>query len=312
MRDLLRLWVSKRPTSYASFGSLRAIVLEPIVDSAMILAPPSASMCIFTLNLVPAEANFCQRYWLNGNCLAGDSCPFSHDLSATMARLTIEGAATPPMQIAQPNLQDFDSFPSLQAGLVPPMAYMTQGQTGLEQFYASQMVVPPPGLNPLASFTPNSASRPHSRPGSRHASRAPTPSIPAVDDNDAFPALGSAANLKAGKKHHGKRGGHGHAHKESPSSLADVVRMSPSPSPAQPRRNQKPPRGPAASRELNAAAHAIPTPEEIPWMATGDAANKAYLKARAEAFKLGGLRNKFLQRWVQGDHCPIGVFLMCP
>jgi hypothetical protein len=43
----------------------------------------------------------------------------------------------------------------------------------------------------------------------------------------------------------------------------------------------------------------IPAPEQIPWLETGDAANKAYLRARAEAIKHGGLRNKFLQSAAQ-------------
>jgi hypothetical protein len=125
-----------------------------------------------------------------------------------------------------------------------------------------------------------------------------------MDDNDAFPSLGSASS-KPNKKHHGKRGGHGHGHKENyiTNSLADIVKMSPSPSP-----------GPGAGRqdskkigrngsstnmrngENGAASQAIPNPKHIPWLETGDRANKAYLKARQEAIKHGGLRNKFLQR----------------
>ena len=49
--------------------------------------------------------------------------------------------------------------------------------------------------------------------------------------------------------------------------------------------------------ENSAAAQAIPNPKHIPWLETGDKANKAYLKARQEAIKHGGLRNKFLQRY---------------
>jgi len=52
------------------------------------------------------------------------------------------------------------------------------------------------------------------------------------------------------------------------------------------------------TRENSAAALAIPVPEHIPWLETGDKANKEYLKARAEAIKHGGARNKFLQRYV--------------
>jgi len=53
------------------------------------------------------------------------------------------------------------------------------------------------------------------------------------------------------------------------------------------------------SRENSSAAMSIPPPEHIPWLETGENANRAYLKARAEAFKHGGLRNKFLQSAAQ-------------
>jgi hypothetical protein len=219
-----------------------------------------------------------------------------------MAQMLIQGSATPPLQHVQPNLQDYEAFPSLMGPRMPQIqGYVSAGfdLNGVEQFYPSSTIAasPPTGLNPLASYTPNSSSRPQSRPPSRHASRAPTPSVPAVDDNEAFPSLGSVASVKGAKKHHGKRGGHGHAHKESPSSLAELVRMSPSPSPAQIRRGAQKARGAASSRETSAAASAIPAPEHIPWLVTGESANKAYIKARAEAFKHGGLRNKFLQRY---------------
>jgi DNA-nicking Smr family endonuclease len=54
-----------------------------------------------------------------------------------------------------------------------------------------------------------------------------------------------------------------------------------------------------SSRENSAAAMAIPPPADIPWLETGDKVNLAYLKARQEAFKHGGLRNKFLQSAAQ-------------
>lgn len=49
--------------------------------------------------------------------------------------------------------------------------------------------------------------------------------------------------------------------------------------------------------ENSAAAQAIPSPQHVPWLETGERANKAYLKARQDAIKHGGLRNKFLQRY---------------
>jgi hypothetical protein len=53
------------------------------------------------------------------------------------------------------------------------------------------------------------------------------------------------------------------------------------------------------SRENSAAAQAIPAPQHIPWLETGEKANTAYLQARQEAFKHGSLRNKFLQSAAQ-------------
>jgi len=119
--------------------------------------------------------------------------------------------------------------------------------------------------------------------------------------------LGAAA-AKQSKKHHGKRGGHGHGNKENnnfgQSTLADIVKMSPSPAPATlARQDRKLGRNGSSSSirngENSAAAQAIPTPKHVPWLETGERANKAYLKARQEAIKHGGLRNKFLQSAAQ-------------
>jgi hypothetical protein len=164
--------------------------------------------------------------------------------------------------------------------------------------YPALGVTPPPGFKAHHGYP----DRPRSRPGSRHQQKDNTQAAPSPDDADAFPSLGSAA-VKQGKKHHGKRGGHGHGPKENnfaPSTLADIVKMSPSPAPATPSRRV--PRNGSATNvrngENSAAAQAIPNPKHIPWLETGDRANKAYLKARQEAIKHGGLRNKFLQRYV--------------
>jgi hypothetical protein len=210
-----------------------------------------------------------------------------------------EDTQTPPRQVSQPNLQDHDAFPTLQGPVLSNITaqFATDYANSTDQYYSSpQTTVSTTVLNPLATFTPSSSSRPQSRPASRHTSRAPTPSVPSVDDNDAFPTLSSVA-AKAHKRHHGKRG-HGHAHRESPSSLADVVRMAASsPSPSQNR--GKPQRSRISSnRELSSAALAITPPEHLPWVATGDSVNKAYVKARSEAFKHASQRNKLLQGYL--------------
>ncbi|KAK5019175.1 hypothetical protein LTR39_000544 [Cryomyces antarcticus] len=249
-------------------------------------------------------SNHICKYWLMGNCLAGEGCIFSHDPSALINRLLIDGGSTPPTQYVQPNLQlqDYDSFPALHPVDSDPYQ-QSFDPSGFEAFYGANVTAaPPPGLSPFPpEFIPNgsSLSRPQSRPTSQYQSRAPTPAAPALDDNEAFPTLGSAA-AKPGKRHHGKRGGHGHGHKDNgPSSLADLVRMSPSPSVTPLRRGLKSSKSYTGSRENSAAAQAIPAPEHVPWLETGDNTNKAYLRARSEAFKHGGLRNKFLQSAAQ-------------
>ena len=73
--------------------------------------------------------------------------------------------------------------------------------------------------------------------------------------------------------------------------------MSPSPVPGLLRKGLVKSPGYTNSKEHNsAAANAIPAPEHIPWLESGEKVNAAYLKARQDAFKHGGLRNKFLQR----------------
>lgn len=248
--------------------------------------------------------NHIVRYFLNGNCLAGDTCLFSHDPSALMARIAISDVSTPPLQSSIPNFQMSDyEFPTLHPNGSPfgtPQIHTPEATT-LEQLYGltGGATRPPPGLSPFPVFTPGAGSRPQSRTGSRQPSRSTTPSVLAVDDNEAFPSLGSAAAAKTGKRHHGKRGGHGH-NKDvpGPNNLADVVRMSPAPAPVTPvRKGLRAMKSFNGTRENSAAAQAIPAPQHIPWLDTGEKGNQAYLKARAEAFKHGSLRNKFLQRY---------------
>lgn len=251
------------------------------------------------------------KYWLMGSCLAGDSCIFSHDPSALIQRMAMDENAVDQAQTSQPNfqLQDYDSFPALQPTNSNPYDQSFDPTMLASPMQQPAVVSSPAGLNPLfPAFVPNGSiltgpRSSSSRPTSRQQSRTATPSALSMNDDEAFPTLGSAAANKPGKRH-GKRG-HGHsAHKESPvptpSSLADVVRMSPSPSPMlQTRRGLRPAKSYTGSRENGTTAQAIPPPDHIPWLETGDTANRSYLKARAEAFKHGGLRNKFLQSAAQ-------------
>ena len=209
--------------------------------------------------------------------------------------------STPPLEAYNQGVQigDYSSFPTLGNGAQQPLGSDLKSlYPGAEPFVGTSSFSPRPGLAP--EFVP---SRPQSRPTSRHQSPGRHSSRLSAEDNDAFPTLGSPA-FRGTKKHHGKRGhGHGHREKENvTNSLADVLRNSSSPNPqaiATPRRGFRSKHGQVESREYSAAAIAIPPPEHIPWLETGDRANKEYLKARQAAIRHGGARNKFLQSAAQ-------------
>lgn len=249
------------------------------------------------------------RYWLAGNCLAGDSCIFSHDPSTLIGSLSLNGTSTTEIQAQDMvnmnyHLQDYSSFPSLHGN--QQQAQSPSLDSSLRHLYANNdNIAPPPGFTTRLGLAPEFIpSRPHSRPTSSHQAQGAKSNLAATDEGDAFPTLGSAALRGSGRKHHGKRG-HGHSHREiPPSSMAEVVRMSSSPNPQQsPRRSLRRPGSYSGSRENSSTAQAIPAPEHIPWLETGDKANKAYLKARQEAIRHGGARNKFLQRYFDHIQC---------
>lgn len=244
-----------------------------------------------------------------GNCLAGDSCIFSHDPALLMNRMNLNDGTitTPPAQL-HPSFQgqDYDTFPALQPAA--PISYQASGQSqnntyrfagspGSGGFMASPRRHFEPRMSTMNGMTSSYGSA-GSRSTSRHRSPQPpaASSIPPVDDTEAFPSL-SAGGIKGTKKHHGKRGGHGHSHnnkENTPNSLADVVRMSPGPAPGLLRKGLSKTKSYSGTP---AAASLLPPPQHVPWLETGAKANQEYLKARQLAFKHGGLRNKFLQRY---------------
>ncbi|KAM4054849.1 smr domain-containing protein [Hirsutella rhossiliensis] len=235
------------------------------------------------------------KYWVMGNCLAGDTCIFSHDPSKLVNKLGLDESSAKVQSSLQ--LQDMNSFPCLR-----PETPSFRGGFPADANANVASFTPPLGPRHLHG---TESPRLRSRPGSRHQAKDTTASAPALDDNEAFPCLGSAST-KQGKKHHGKRGGHGHGHKENlaPSSLAEIVKRTPSPAPgaSRPESRRSGHNGgvvPLRNGESSAASQAIPCPKQIPWLETGELANKAYLKARQDAIKHGGLRNKFLQSAAQ-------------
>ena len=231
--------------------------------------------------------------------MAGDTCIFLHDNSALLANMMLEGNSTPPTQIAQPNveLQDYSVFPMLQASASQPWNSALKNGTSTQN-RGSALLTPPSTFSTQSFVGTEMSSRTTPRPSGRHQSRSLTPFLPGADDGEAFPTLGSGGPIKGSKKTHIRRDGPVHGQKEFTHSLADIVRKSPSPSSGQPCKPAKTIKAQSKSRENSALAEAIPPPEHIPWLETGDDVNSAYLKPRQEAFKHGGLRNKFLQRYV--------------
>lgn len=242
------------------------------------------------------------------NCLAGDSCIFSHDPALLVNRMNVSEKKldTSPSQ-PRPDfqVQDCNTFPTLQAGAgsrfeVPPSGQSNSYNHSVSPRLMSHIPASRRQFEPKASPMGGSSSlygTPNTYPihRLRSSDSIAAPYIPAVDDTDAFPSLG-AAGIKTAKKHHGKRGGHGNK-ENTPSLLADVVRMSPSAAPDLLRKGSTKTGSYTGSRENSIAANKIPAPQHVPWLETGAKANHEYLRARQEAFKHGGLRNKFLQRW---------------
>lgn len=246
-----------------------------------------------------------------GNCLAGDGCPFSHDPSSLIGNLSMSDGNAPTSGGQQPIFQidnNYDAFPALQ----PVTA---AGEQWMNPYAKYSNNLTPPGNKYQGQFgggrRNGGGSRPHSRPTSRHQQRDLNPAAPSVDDPDAFPTLSAVSAKSSGKKHQGKRGNQNHGResnlsKEStPSSLADVVRMSPSPGPAKGKASSKNNKEAPKSRENSAAAQAIPAPKHVPWLETGSRANQQYIKYRTDAIRHGTVRNKFLQRYVVVDSCSL-------
>lgn len=242
-----------------------------------------------------------------GNCLAGEGCPFSHDPEKLISNISVSGSSRPESPAGSPFQVDSgsDAFPPLQStpGMEDPWSNQYGGRypAYLSGLQGTKPI--PPGLHP--GMGRRNGSMPHlgrsnSRPTSRQQNRELNPTAFSVDDPDAFPTLAAMNAKNAGKKLHGKRGGphnrETNLSKENiPSSLADVVRMTPSPVSSKGKsasKNNKETKG----RENSAAAMSIPAPQHIPWLETGGRANQQYIKYRTEAIRHGTVRNKFLQR----------------
>ncbi|KAL4738717.1 hypothetical protein BDV11DRAFT_188938 [Aspergillus similis] len=241
------------------------------------------------------------KYWVMGNCLAGDGCPFSHDPSALIANLSVDGNSSGTSAgIAFQVDNAPDAFPPLQS--TPGSSEQWAGQLGGKYpgyLYGGLGGKNAPHLGGKRSGSMTNLSRPHSRPGSRHQHRELNPTALSVDDPDAFPTLAAVNAKNSGKKNHGRKNRDNNTTRDNmPTSLADVVRMSPAPVPGgkgKPSSKNSQSKG----RENSAAAQSIPAPQHIPWLETGSRTNQQYIKYRTEAIRHGTVRNKFLQSAAQ-------------
>ncbi|KAI9932848.1 hypothetical protein MW887_009100 [Aspergillus wentii] len=250
------------------------------------------------------------KYWIMGSCLAGDGCPFSHDPSTLVAGLSVgDGTGSVPSGSPFPMDTASEAFPPLQSTGGMGDQWANQFLPKYPASHLSPLMGTSKPVSPSMQFSTGRrngnmthAVRPHSRPTSRHQNRELNPAAPSVDDPDAFPTLGAVSARNTGKKN-GKRGSHNNRENTSskdslPTSLADVVRMSPSPAAGKGKPSSKHGKE-TKGRENSAAAQSIPAPQNIPWLETGSRANQQYIKYRTEAIRHGTVRNKFLQSAAQ-------------
>ncbi|EEY18635.1 CCCH zinc finger and SMR domain-containing protein [Verticillium alfalfae VaMs.102] len=182
-----------RPGDAGGPAKGRAVILQ-------VLHGPQASACGPIAGSATTSAIICaSTYWVMGNCLAGDTCIFSHDPAYLMNKLALDGASTPPTKQATIQVSDYNSFPLLQPGTPEHGAGQTNG-------YPFVGITPPPGLKP---FHAGESPRSRSRPGSRQQQPREASSLrpPSMMPTPSRPLLGRGQAAEEAPR---KRGGHNH------------------------------------------------------------------------------------------------------
>lgn len=279
--------------------------MSPSPERVRPFAPRSGVVCRFFLSTgqcLRADCRFSHdlgtticKYWLNGGCLAGDTCIFSHDPTMSVSKMTLDAnsrTSTPP-----PSAQSFhdpSAFPALSGDSWAAAAAANNGKDNHSGGANNNNSLPVPVPFRITPARPNSRQQ-NSRERVNQTNQANA--VPQVDDDAAFPSLGSAKATNTKKRNNTKKPDI----PTGPASLADVVRMSPPVS--------SPGRTAAANNRWAAAAGSpsmakktarpsathIPPPQHIPWLDTGSAVNRLYLKHRKEALNHGVQRAKYLQ-----------------
>lgn len=283
------------------------------------------------------------KYWLTDSCLAGDTCIFSHDPTTAAVKLhqtegLVSGNASPSTPPAKLAVQDANAFPAL----TPEYNGNGNGMHNNHGYHHGPPVTPRSAYRQLHHSRPNSRAahrdnhqiHHHNNHRNNHIDNRPnTPQIPSVDDTEAFPSLGA---VKPGKKKDKNRNvgtsgastPNGINIPTGPASLADVVRNSPTPSPAAatpkrwgpvtghaPPSSPKPRPRPVSAASTNSippnrpatpsSATSIPAPQQTPWLTPSMMQNKPYLRHRQASYKHAHSRNKFLQAaaaaWARND-----------
>ncbi|KAA8893328.1 hypothetical protein FN846DRAFT_979569 [Sphaerosporella brunnea] len=268
----------------------------PNPERARPITPRNGVVCRFFLSTgqcLRADCRFSHdlgtticKYWLMGSCLAGDTCIFSHDPTMSVSKMTLGSdsrTSTPPPQLSY---QDASAFPTL-----APDQWSGNGNLG-----------PPPGFK-FTPSRPNSRQQYRERNNNNNNEHTVSSLVPPVDDSEAFPSLGSST-ARPNKKRDRRAGGGKNDIPTGPSSLAEVVRMG-SPGPNSSRWTGSPNSKRSTPAISRASAAHIPPPQQIPWLETGSALNRTYLKHRKEALNHGVLRAKYLQMasaaWQRND-----------
>ncbi|KAI5798797.1 hypothetical protein EDC01DRAFT_613695 [Geopyxis carbonaria] len=243
--------------------------------------------------LTPRNGVVCRFFLSTGQCLRAD-CRFSHDLGTTICKYWLMGSCLagdtcifshdPTMSVSKMTL-DSNSRTS-----TPPPHFSFQDSTAFPSLSHDQWGGGGPGPSSVRERDVNASL------------------VPPVDDADAFPTLSSVTSNP-----HKKRGGRQKSDiPTGPSSLAEVVRMAPTPSSNSNRTSASPSNrwsgahsSPSSKRGARSSAAQIPAPQQIPWLDTGSAINSMYLKFRKEALSHGVLRAKYLQMassaWQRND-----------
>ncbi|RUP49117.1 hypothetical protein BC936DRAFT_143257 [Jimgerdemannia flammicorona] len=233
------------------------------------------------INSSPSNLHINHR--LKGTCLKGSDCPFLHDIDLSavaekVSNLTLSSPSSP--SISLPGADAYPELPTRKPGAVITAAPRKPVALTLPAF--------PFIMGPAAASIPADLPPAPTRPA--------PPSHPiSPKDEDEFPSLSTALQQKKNPK---QKKGTAFPPYYPPTNFATIAatpaKLTPS-TPTPRSRNSTPAR---------ILAH-LQRPISVPWLTTGSALNRSYLRERAQAINLGTQRNRLFQRataaYLRGD-----------